>query len=355
MPGKNNANARPPRRDDMRLSRRELLRRAAALGIAVPALGGALTACFSVSREGSDSATGTATPDASPTETPEPTATATPEPTPTPEPTATPEPTPTPDPTPTPTPTPEPTPTPAPTPLERMQEDPDWQNALRPSNGHFMGVVTGDSVNIRAEPTVDASVVGTTYRRHPLTIYDAVLGEALDQVVTDEDGEPETYVSERWYRIGEGRYITSIWVDPYTVTPAPRTYSGHWVDINLNTFYAVGYQDETPVYAAIITAGRDGRTPVGEFQIFNRVPSETMDSATVGIPEDDPEHYYLEDVQFTQYFLSGGFAIHENYWSSPAAFGRFSSNGCVGLLYPDAEWFWNFLDFGSVVSIHYGE
>ncbi|MDW8006847.1 MAG: L,D-transpeptidase, partial [Thermomicrobium sp.] len=34
-------------------------------------------------------------------------------------------------------------------------------------------------------------------------------------------------------------------------------------------------------------------------------------------------------------------------------FGGFTSNGCVGLLNSDAEWFWNFLTIGSVVSIHY--
>jgi lipoprotein-anchoring transpeptidase ErfK/SrfK len=83
--------------------------------------------------------------------------------------------------------------------------------------------------------------------------------------------------------------------------------------------------------------------------VFN----EIMDSETVGIPEDHPEYYYLENVHFTQYFLWGGYAIHENYWSSPAAFGRFSSNGCVGLMYDDAEWFWNFLDVGSDVHIHF--
>jgi hypothetical protein len=131
-------------------------------------------------------------------------------------------------------------------------------------------------------------------------------------------------------------------------------FPGTWVDINLETFYATAYENDVPVYAAIITAGRDGRTPIGQFQVNRRVLNETMDSATVGIPEGDPEYYFLEDVSYTQYFLAGGYAIHENYWSSPAAYGRFSSNGCVGLLYDDAAWFWGFLDIGSHVHIHFG-
>jgi hypothetical protein len=232
--------------------------------------------------------------------------------------------------------------------------DPAWQAALRPYNGLFMGACSGDSVNIRSEPSVNAAVVGTTYRRHPLTIYDVVRGDPLEQQITGDDGEPVTVEDNRWFQIGEGRYITAIFVEPLVPTPPSQVFEGQWIDVNLETFYATGYDNDVPVYMAIITAGRDGRTPVGQFQVNRRVLNETMDSETVGIPEGDPEYYYLEDVHFTQYFLAGGYALHENYWSAPASYGRFSSNGCVGLFYSDAEWFWNFLDVGSFVHIHYG-
>ncbi len=72
-----------------------------------------------------------------------------------------------------------------------------------------------------------------------------------------------------------------------------------------------------------------------------------------GFPPGHPEYYYLENVKYTQYFLDGGFAIHGNYWTPEANFGSFSSNGCVGLMEPDAYFFWNHLDYGSVVSIHF--
>lgn len=233
--------------------------------------------------------------------------------------------------------------------------DPDWQGALRPLDGVFVGACTGDSVNIRAEPTTQASVVGTTFRRHPLTIYDVVEGDPIEQNIENEDGEFETVTDNRWFQIGDDRFITAIFVEPLVPTTPPEVFEGNWVDINLTTFYAIGYDNDTPVHAAIITAGRDGRTPIGQFQVNRRVYNETMDSATVGIPEGDPEYYYLENVHFAQYFLVGGYAIHENYWSAPAAFGRFSSNGCVGLFYDDAEFFWEFLDIGSHVHIHFGE
>jgi lipoprotein-anchoring transpeptidase ErfK/SrfK len=77
-----------------------------------------------------------------------------------------------------------------------------------------------------------------------------------------------------------------------------------------------------------------------------------MDAATVGTPEGHPDYYRYEHVQFAQYFKAGDYALHQNYWTPPEQFGSASSSGCVGLLGPDAAWFWEFLANGSTVSIH---
>ena len=107
------------------------------------------------------------------------------------------------------------------------------------------------------------------------------------------------------------------------------------------------------MYVAVIAAGRDGKTPLGVFSVQAQVRSETMDSATVGIPPGAPGYYYLENVEFTQYFLDGGYAVHGNYWTPEDRFGNFTSNGCVGLMNQDAEVFWNWMNVGDVVSIHF--
>jgi len=203
-----------------------------------------------------------------------------------------------------------------------------------------MGKVTAASLNVRSAPRLDAEVVDTTYAGHTLVIREEVKGD-------DVEG------NTAWYRVGDNRYVSAAYVEPFVADAPPQTFEGHWVDVNLSTFYAVAYDGDTPVYAAIITAGRDGKTPVGIFQIERRVRNETMDSATVGIPKGHPDYYYLENVQFTQYFKAGGYAIHQNWWTPPWQFGGYGSNGCIGLLLHDAEWFWNFLDFGSTVHIHY--
>jgi hypothetical protein len=219
-----------------------------------------------------------------------------------------------------------------------LNGDPGWNLAIRTLDDGYVGVVTSNELNIRAQPGIDAGIVGTTYERHTVVVYELIF--------TDGDGY-------QWYRIGDDRYVSAWYVEPFQAPEPLETYPGHWVDVNLSSFYAIAYIDETPVYAAIIAAGRDGRTPTGEYHVFYRVRSETMDSATIGIPEDDPEYYYLEDVEYTQYFKDDGFAIHGNYWTPPSEFGQFTSNGCVGLLNADAARFWDFLEEGSMINIHF--
>ena len=217
--------------------------------------------------------------------------------------------------------------------------DPRWSSAIRTKEGWPIGVVTADSLLIRSAPSLSASVVGKTYKRHPVVIQDIVNGD-------DVNGAPI------WYKIADGQYVAAGWVEPFVPQAPPATYSGHWIDVSLTNFYAVAYDGDQPVYAAIITAGRDGKTPLGVFQIQYRVQDETMDSATVGIPKGDPHYYYLEHVMYTQYFKSEGYAVHGNWWTDPSNYGGFTSNGCVGLMNSDALWFWNFLNVGSTVQIH---
>ena len=217
--------------------------------------------------------------------------------------------------------------------------DTRWSSALRTQEGWPMGIVTADSLSIRSAPSLNASVVGTTYKRHPVEIQNIVSGQ-------DVDGAPI------WYQIGDGQFVAASWVEPFVPEKPPATYSGHWIDVSLTNFYAVAYDGDQPVYAAIITAGHDDKTPLGVFHIQYRVEDETMDSATVGIPKGQPGYYYLEHVMYTQYFKDDGFAVHGNWWTAPSNYGGFTSNGCVGLQNSDALWFWNFLNIGSTVQIH---
>ena len=220
-----------------------------------------------------------------------------------------------------------------------LYED-SYSNAFRNGDGSWWGFVSTDAVSVRSEPKADGPVLDILYNRRPIQIRGIVRGDLRE-------------ATDAWYDLGGGRYVPATYVDPLVLRTPPQTFSGRWVDVNLTQFYAVTYEGNQPKYVAIIAAGRGGRTPTGVFNIQYQVRSEIMDSATVGIPKGDPEYYYLENVEYTQYFLEGGYAIHGNYWTPEDRFGNFTSNGCVGLMNEDAAVFWDWLNPGDVVSIHF--
>ena len=259
-------------------------------------------------------------------------------------PTVAPTPTPTPAPSPTPvppTPAPKPTVAGTPPPSPASTLDPKWQQALKLENGALAGLVTADSLNVRAAPALDAPIVGTVYGRHPVEIAQMVSGDAVNGQTT-------------WFRIGDKQYVSADFVAPFTAPAPPNPHKGHWVDINLSSFYLIAYDGATPTHVAIIIVGKeDHSTPTGEFTILRRVPDETMDAATVGVPKNSPDYYYLPHVLWTQYFTNQGHALHTNYWSQPWQYGTTGSHGCINLQEPDAHFLWSFLMAGSPVSIHY--
>jgi hypothetical protein len=216
-----------------------------------------------------------------------------------------------------------------------------WSGAIETPNGGMIGTVLSALANVRALPVMDAEVVDVLHGGWPVAIYGAALGDTVAD-------------TELWYQVSGGGYVSAALIAPFEPLAREATYSGHWVDVDLTRNVAIAYINDVPVNAVTVITGKAGfETPVGAHTIFARVESETLDSATVGIPKGDPEYYYLPDVPYTQYFATGGFAIHSNYWSDPWQFGTDSSHGCVNMLPEDAAWFWWFLDIGSVVNVHY--
>lgn len=315
-----------------------------------------------VGQKQAEALAGLGTPNSNPTAVHQPDATATPAPvTPqvsqpsppsSPTPVSTPSPTPTPSPSPTPIPvTPTPTPKPKPKPTTTSAAatsatpagslDAKWQQAMKLEDGAQVGVISADSLNVRSQPKLNAPVVATVYGKHPVEISQEVTGDAVDGQTT-------------WFRIGDNQYISAAYVEPFTAPAPPSPHNGHWVDINLSSFYLIAYDGSTPTHVAIIIVGKeDHATPTGEFTILRRVPDETMDAATVGVPKSSPDYYYLPHVLWTQYFTNEGHALHTNYWSQPWQYGTTGSHGCINLQEPDAHYLWDFLKLGSPVRIHY--
>jgi hypothetical protein len=114
-----------------------------------------------------------------------------------------------------------------------------------------------------------------------------------------------------------------------------------WIQISLLGQTLVLWEGDKPVYATLVSTGRDGigdpkttlSTPTGTFRINEKHVTTTMDSSVA-----DSE-FELRDVPWVQYF-QGGYALHAAYWHDD--FGRPRSHGCVNLAPIDARMVFNF-------------
>jgi hypothetical protein len=164
------------------------------------------------------------------------------------------------------------------------------------------------------------------------------------------EGRVEMEDGSSWYRIGDRRYVPT--ANVRIPRPPDRKWEGRWIDADLrDPVLVTAYEGDRPVYSALAVKGTAAfQTRTGIHRIWRRVANETMDSATLGIPRNSPNGYYLRDVLFTQYFTSDGAAIHYNYWRSN--WGYAGSHGCLGMNYDDSLFFWNFAGVGTIIYVH---
>lgn len=144
----------------------------------------------------------------------------------------------------------------------------------------------------------------------------------------------------RWVQSREGTWLKSeelrTIAKPSTL-PTYATGQTRWIDISLLQQTLVLYEGATPVYATLVSTGKDGlgepgetlSTPQGMFRIYQKHVTTTMDSDVA-----DSE-FELRDVPWVMYFKAG-YAIHAAYWHDD--FGRARSHGCVNLAPIDARY-----------------
>jgi hypothetical protein len=116
--------------------------------------------------------------------------------------------------------------------------------------------------------------------------------------------------------------------------PPPDKLGDHekWIDVNLRRQTLVAYEGATPVYATLISSGRnEHETPPGSFRIREKHISATMDGDS-DTATDGP--YSIEDVPYIEYF-NAGYALHGAFWHG--SFGAVKSHGCVNLAPWDAK------------------
>jgi hypothetical protein len=149
---------------------------------------------------------------------------------------------------------------------------------------------------------------------------------------------------ERFVETRSGDYLRS---RDLKVAPAPSKLPWfakgqvRWIDISILSQTLVLYEGSKPVYATLVSTGRDGlgdpnktlSTPTGTFKIYQKHVTTTMDSSVAD------NEFELRDVPWVMYF-KGGYAIHAAYWHDD--FGRLRSHGCVNLSPIDARYVFEF-------------
>lgn len=135
----------------------------------------------------------------------------------------------------------------------------------------------------------------------------------------------------RWYMIGPNQWVEQRFVAKVTPVTRPEGVSGKWIAVDLYEQTLVAYEDDTPVFATLVSSGMDGtETNEGLFNIWARMPSDPMSGATGA-----PGAYALQTVPWVMYF-DGGISLHGSYWHD--LFGYRQSHGCVNLTISDARW-----------------
>lgn len=106
------------------------------------------------------------------------------------------------------------------------------------------------------------------------------------------------------------------------------------VDLTNQRLYA--FEGERKVFDFLISSGKWGRTPTGEFRIWIKLRYTKMEGGSKALRT----YYYLPNVPYTMYFYNDkvpqarGYGIHGAYWHNN--FGHPMSHGCINMKIEEA-------------------
>lgn len=144
----------------------------------------------------------------------------------------------------------------------------------------------------------------------------------------------------QWYLIGPEAWIIQTSVARVTFVERPPQVKGRWFAVDLYEQVLVAYEEDTPVFATLISSGlEDWATNEGIFKVWSRQTNGHMSGA-----EGQTDFYFLENVPWVMYF-DNAISLHGTYWHD--GFGYRHSHGCVNMSITDAHWAFNWsLDGG---------
>ena len=189
------------------------------------------------------------------------------------------------------------------------------------------------------------SVLTSYPSRNPDAHFLPLQASATERVIGKVRGED----GKIWYQTSDFYYVPP---EGVFLPTESGSYTGRWLVATLLPITrVVAYEGQTALRSMLALRGiAVFPTPTGVFSILRRVPNETMDSMTLGIPHNSPYGYLVKNVLYTQYFTPDGASLHDNWWSSN--FGGSGSHGCLGLNLADSKWLWDWASIGVPVIVN---
>jgi hypothetical protein len=209
-------------------------------------------------------------------------------------------------------------------PLEAVAYEGEW------------GEITVPLSEARSRTDIKSSLLARYYFGCVIRIY---------EIVIDTNDTP-------WYRISEGddnsiaflqaEHVRPILPDEVLPISPNVPHHAKRIEVDLKKQISTAFEYDQPVFSARVSTGAvltlsdgtviDGRTDVGEHNVFLKILGQRMNGGSAG----DANYYNLPGVSWVSYFTGGGIAFHGTYWHND--YGRPRSRGCVNMLPEDAKW-----------------
>ena len=196
--------------------------------------------------------------------------------------------------------------------------------------GKFIAVMPATMIAMLVISLVESTIILPCHLAHTPEGESASKGGLTGRVRRWGERRMVETADERWLRTRD----LAVAVLPSKL-PRIAKKSTKWIDVSIQRQTLLLYQGKTPVFATMVSTGKDGMgdpktthsTPRGTFRIRDKHVTQTMDSAVVG------SAFELNDVPWVQYFKAG-YALHGAYWHTE--YGRPRSHGCINLSPVDA-------------------
>ena len=121
--------------------------------------------------------------------------------------------------------------------------------------------------------------------------------------------------------------------------------------VNAQTHQMQVFSNDALLRTIPITTGKPGfTTRSGVKVIIEKFREKRMNSETVGIAQDDPEYYDIDDVEYAMRVTYSGEFIHAAPWSVGSQGYANVSHGCTGMSTANAGWLYNMTQRGDVVE-----